>query len=153
MSQKRGLWLKTNDCLRKRHLGGGQSGFTYAKHYKSLKIDRVVVMVGPDLSIPGHPEIFVIGDAASAMDKKGKPLPGLAPVAVQQGKYVAHVIRRRLALEQRPPFRYLDKGTMAIIGKTKTIATFGKLQFHGIIAWLGWCFVHILLSDRLPQSL
>ncbi len=102
------------------------------------------IMVGSDLSIPGHPEIFVIGDAACAMDKQGKPLPGLAPVAVQQGKYVAHVIRRRLPHEQRPPFRYLDKGTMAIIGKTKTIATFGKLQFHGIIAWLGWCFVHIL---------
>jgi NADH dehydrogenase len=102
------------------------------------------VLVHPDLTIPGHPEIFVIGDAACAMDKTGKPLPGLAPVAVQQGKYVAYVIRKQLPHEQRPPFRYLDKGTMAIIGKTKTIATFGKLQFHGIIAWLGWCFVHIM---------
>jgi NADH dehydrogenase len=102
------------------------------------------IIVGPDLSIPGHPEVFVIGDAACAMDKNSKPLPGLAPVAVQQGKYVAHVIRKRLPHAQRPPFRYLDKGTMAIIGKTKTIATFGKMQFHGIIAWLGWCFVHIM---------
>jgi NADH dehydrogenase len=102
------------------------------------------IIVGPDLSIPGHPEVFVIGDAACAMDKNEKPLPGLAPVAVQQGKYVAHVIRKRLPHAQRPPFRYLDKGTMAIIGKTKTIATFGKMQFHGIIAWLGWCFVHIM---------
>jgi NADH dehydrogenase len=102
------------------------------------------VTVGPDLSIPGHPEIFVIGDAACALDKNGKPLPGLAPVAVQQGKYVAHVIRKQLSHDKRPPFRYFDKGTMAIIGKTKTIATFGKMQFHGFIAWLGWCFVHIM---------
>jgi len=102
------------------------------------------VIVGPDLSIPGHPEIFVIGDAACAMDKNGKPLPGLAPVAVQQGKYVAHILRGNKAPSERPPFRYFDKGTMAIIGKTKTIATFGKLQFHGIIAWLGWSFVHIM---------
>lgn len=102
------------------------------------------VLVGPDLSIPGHPEVFVIGDAACALDKHGKPLPALAPVAVQQGKYVAHVIRKQLPHDKRPPFRYLDKGTMAIIGKTKTIGMFGKLQFHGLIAWLGWCFVHIM---------
>lgn len=102
------------------------------------------VQVGPDLSVPGHPEIFVIGDAACAMDRKGKPLPALAPVAVQQGRYVAQVVRKRLALEDRPPFRYLDKGTMATIGKTKAIAMMGKFQFSGFFAWLGWCFVHIL---------
>jgi NADH dehydrogenase len=102
------------------------------------------VIVGPDLSIPNHPEIFVIGDAACAMDKNGKPLPGLAPAAVQEGRYVAHIIRRRLPLEERPPFRYLDKGTMATIGKTKAVGMFGKLQFSGFIAWLAWCFVHIL---------
>ena len=101
-------------------------------------------IVGPDLSIPNHPEIFVIGDAACAMDKNEKPLPGLAPVAVQQGRYVAHIIRRRLPLGERPPFRYFDKGTMATIGKTKAVGMFGKLQFSGFIAWLAWCFVHIL---------
>ena len=101
------------------------------------------VMVDADLSIPDHPEIFVIGDAACAMDKNGKPLPGLAPVAVQQGRYVAKVIRRRLSKQERPPFTYLDKGTMATIGKTKAIGMFGKLQFSGFFAWLAWCFVHI----------
>ncbi len=102
------------------------------------------VQVDPDLSIPGNPEIFVIGDASSAMDKKGRPLPGLAPVAVQQGKYVAQILRKRLPKNSRPPFVYFDKGTMATVGKTKAIGMFGKIQFSGFIAWLGWCFVHIL---------
>ncbi len=102
------------------------------------------VMVDADLSIPDHPEIFVLGDAACAMDKKGKPLPALAPVAVQQGRYVAQILRKRLPKKERPPFVYFDKGTMATIGKTKAIGTFGKIQFSGFIAWLAWCFVHIL---------
>ena len=101
-------------------------------------------IVEADLTIPDHPNIFVIGDSACAMDKKGKPLPGLAPVAVQQGRYVAMLLRKRMPKIERPPFRYLDKGTMATIGKTKAIGTFGKIQFSGFIAWLAWCFVHIL---------
>ncbi len=102
------------------------------------------VSVEADLSIPGHPEIFVIGDAACALDKKGKPLPGLAPVAVQQGRYVAQILRKRLSKNQRPPFSYLDKGTMATIGKTKAIGTFGQIQFSGLLAWFAWCFIHVL---------
>jgi NADH dehydrogenase len=102
------------------------------------------VIVDADLSIPGHPEIFVIGDAACAMDKKGKPLPGLAPVAVQQGRYVAYILRKRLAKKDRPPFRYLDKGTMATVGRMKAIGMFGQFCFSGLVAWLAWCFVHIL---------
>jgi NADH dehydrogenase len=78
------------------------------------------------------------------MDRKGKPLPALAPVAVQQGRYVGQILRKRLPKEERPPFNYLDKGTMATIGKTKAIGMFGKIQFSGFIAWLAWCFVHIL---------
>ncbi len=101
------------------------------------------VIVESDLTIPGHPEIFVLGDAANAKDKKGNPLPGLAPVAVQQGRYVAMILRRRIPKESRPPFRYVDKGTMATVGKTKAIGMFGKVQFSGFIAWLAWCFVHI----------
>jgi NADH dehydrogenase len=102
------------------------------------------VIVDPDLTVPGFPEIFVIGDAASAKDKKGNVLPGLAPVAVQQGRYVATLLRRRIAKADRPPFKYLDKGTMATIGRTKAVGMFGNLQFSGFIAWLGWCFIHIL---------
>lgn len=100
-------------------------------------------IVEADLSIPQFPNVFVIGDSACAMDKNGKPLPGLAPVAVQQGRYVAHILRRRFDKASRPPFRYLDKGSMATVGKTKAIGMFGSMQFSGFIAWLGWCFVHI----------
>ena len=102
------------------------------------------VLVDRDLTIPEHPEVFALGDAACAMDKKGNPLPGLAPVAVQQGRYVAQMLRRRLPHSERPPFVYFDKGTMATIGKSKAIGTFGKVQFSGFIAWLGWSFIHIL---------
>jgi NADH dehydrogenase len=100
-------------------------------------------IVDADLSLPDHPEIFVLGDAANAKDKKGNPLPGLAPVAVQQGRYVATILRRAFAKANRPPFRYVDKGTMATVGKTKAIGMFGSIQFSGFIAWLAWCFVHI----------
>lgn len=100
-------------------------------------------IVDADLSIPDHPEIFVLGDASNAKDKKGNALPGLAPVAVQQGRYVATLLLRRLSKADRHPFRYVDKGTMATIGKTKAIGMFGSIQFSGFIAWLAWCFVHI----------
>ncbi len=101
------------------------------------------VIVEPDLSIPGHPEIFVIGDASTLMDKEGKPLPGVAPVAIQEGKYVASILKKQLPKEQRPPFVYFDKGSLATIGKGKAIAWVGKIQLYGILAWFMWCFVHI----------
>lgn len=101
-------------------------------------------IVEKDLSVPGSPNIFVIGDAAAAMDQKGKPLPGLAPVAVQQGRFVAMLLRKRVPKEDRPPFHYFDKGSMATIGKTKAICQFRKLQFSGFLAWLAWCFIHVL---------
>jgi NADH dehydrogenase len=101
------------------------------------------VIVEPDLSIPGYPEIFVIGDASTAMGPDGKPLPGVAPVAIQEGKYVASILKKQLPKEQRPPFVYFDKGSLATIGKGKAIAWVGKLQLYGIFAWFMWCFVHI----------
>ncbi len=102
------------------------------------------VIVDTDLSIPDHPEVFVIGDAAMASDPKGAAYPALAPVAVQQGRYVADLLIKGLTKTARPRFRYFDKGSMATIGKTKAIGMFGKVQFYGFIAWLAWCFVHIL---------
>jgi NADH dehydrogenase len=101
------------------------------------------VLVEPDLTIPGHPEIFVIGDAAATMGKDGKPVPGVAPVAIQEGKYVASIIKKQLPKEKRSPFVYFDKGSLATIGKGKAIAWVGKLQLSGILAWFMWCFVHI----------
>jgi NADH dehydrogenase len=102
------------------------------------------VIVGPDLSIPDHPEVFVIGDAAHLIGKEGKPLPGVAPVAMQEGKYVAQIVKKGIPKEHRQPFCYFDKGSMATIGKAKAIAMFGKLQFAGFFAWLLWAFVHIM---------
>ncbi|MGE3954672.1 MAG: NAD(P)/FAD-dependent oxidoreductase [Parachlamydiales bacterium] len=102
------------------------------------------VMVNPDLSIPGHPEIFVIGDAAHAKGVDGKPLPGIAPTAIQQGKYVAKIIKNRTPPDKRPPFRYLDKGMMATIGTNKAVAMIGHWHMTGYLAWLAWGFIHIL---------
>ena len=102
------------------------------------------VIVESDLSIPNHPEIFVIGDASHLEITEGKPLPGVAPVAVQEGCYVAKIIQQGLPKEQRPPFAYLDKGSMATIGKAKAIAMVGKFQITGFFAWLMWAFIHII---------
>lgn len=110
-----------------------------------VEVDRMGrAHVGPDLSIAGHPEIFVVGDAAHALGPDGRPYPGLAPVAIQQGVWVARNIRRELAGEERKPFRYLDKGTMSTIGRGDAIAEIGALKFSGLFAWLAWLFVHLL---------
>ena len=101
-------------------------------------------MVDPDLTLPNHPEIFVIGDAAHAKGKNGKPLPGIAPTAIQQAKYVAKIIKGQVPKEKRKPFKYIDKGSMATIGTKKAVAMIGKLQFGGLLAWLAWCFIHIV---------
>ena len=102
------------------------------------------VIVEPDLSIPNYPNIFVIGDAAHAKNKEGNPLPGIAPTAIQQGNYVAKIIRKHIHKEKRKPFSYFDKGTMATIGKGEAVVMVGKIQFSGFFAWLCWCFIHIL---------
>ncbi|MBP7075164.1 MAG: NAD(P)/FAD-dependent oxidoreductase [Rhabdochlamydiaceae bacterium] len=102
------------------------------------------VIVEPDLSILNHPEVFVIGDAACAMGKDKKPLPGVSPVAIQEGKYVSKIIKNQTPKDKRKPFKYFDKGSMATIGKAKAIAMIGKLKFTGLTAWLMWCFIHIV---------
>ncbi len=102
------------------------------------------VFVEPDLSIPGHREVFVIGDLASMKDAEGKPLPGVAPVAMQQGKWVSRQIAADIAGNARQPFHYFDKGSLATIGRAAAIAQFGKVHISGFIAWLAWLFIHIL---------
>jgi NADH:ubiquinone reductase (H+-translocating) len=101
------------------------------------------VLVNPDLSIPGHPEVFVIGDLAALKDENGKWLPGVAPVAMQQGKAAAKNIAHDLKHAPRQNFHYVDKGSLATIGRSAGIAQFGKLHISGFIAWLSWLFVHI----------
>jgi NADH:ubiquinone reductase (H+-translocating) len=101
------------------------------------------VIVEPDLTIPGHPEIWVVGDLAASIEN-GKPVPGVAPAAIQMGKYAARQIRRVIKGEPREPFHYLDKGSLATIGRSKAVADLGKLHFSGYFAWLAWLFVHLL---------
>ncbi|MGH7404760.1 MAG: NAD(P)/FAD-dependent oxidoreductase, partial [Candidatus Methylomirabilales bacterium] len=102
------------------------------------------VVVEPDLSLARHPEIFVIGDLAHFGHQTGKPLPGVAPVAMQQGRYVATLIMRRLRGETMPPFRYRDHGNMATIGRAEAVADLGWVHFSGFPAWLAWLFIHLI---------
>jgi NADH:ubiquinone reductase (H+-translocating) len=102
------------------------------------------VLVQPDLSIPGHKEVFVIGDLAALNDEAGKMLPGVAPVAIQQGDWVAATIARDLENQPRRNFHYHDKGSLATIGRAAAVAQFGKFELSGYFAWLAWLFVHIL---------
>jgi NADH:ubiquinone reductase (H+-translocating) len=103
------------------------------------------VTVNPDLTLPGHPEVYVIGDLAVVPGTDREPLPGLAAVAVQQGKWAARNIGRDLRNEPRVPFRYVDKGTPATIGRKAAVADFGPIHLSGFLAWIMWLFVHILL--------
>ena len=101
------------------------------------------VAVGPDLSIPGDRCVFVIGDAARATDGRGQPLPALAPVAIQQGRYVGDLIAKDVPSHARSPFVYKDRGMLATIGKAHAIAQIGRLRTVGVLAWVLWCVVHI----------
>jgi NADH dehydrogenase len=107
------------------------------------------ILVDPDLTVPGHPEIFIAGDAAH-LEWRGQLLPGVAPVAMQQGRYAARVIvdrlrsGDRLQSRQPEPFRYRDKGSLAVIGRAAGVADFGRMHFHGWPAWLLWLTVHLM---------
>jgi NADH dehydrogenase len=108
---------------------------------KSDRAGRVKVMT--DLSVPGHPNIFVIGDAAAATGPDGKPLPGVAPVAKQQGHYVASLLAERVQGRTLPGFRYRDFGSMATIGRKRAVAQIGTFKVSGLVAWLLWSLAHI----------
>jgi NADH:quinone reductase (non-electrogenic) len=103
-------------------------------------------IVGPDCTIPGHPEVFVVGDAAHFARGEGT-LAGVSAVAIQMGRYVARLLREEIAgradSSRRPPFRYWDKGQLAVIGRGRAVADIGRLHFGGLFAWLAWIFVHI----------
>lgn len=106
------------------------------------KVGRV--MVGPDLAVPGHPDIFVIGDTAHVAGPDGQPIPGLAPAAKQQGAYVARLLRARLSgRKPPPPFRYRNYGSLATIGRRAAVADFGWLKLDGTLAWLAWSLIHV----------
>ncbi len=111
------------------------------------------VVVGPDLSLPGRPEIFVIGDLASVRGPDGQLLPGVAPVAMQQGRYVARAIEARLRGRRPVPFRYVHKGSLATIGRAAAVADFGRVRFGGYFAWLAWLFIHLLYVVEFENRL
>jgi NADH:quinone reductase (non-electrogenic) len=103
------------------------------------------VKVKPDLTIPNYPDIYVVGDLASASDENGKPLPGVAQVAMQGGHYAAKSVLRRIKGQQElPPFRYFDKGTLAVIGRAAAVANVFGLHVSGLLAWLVWAFIHLM---------
>jgi len=106
------------------------------------------VKVNPDLSLPGHPEVFAIGDMALVLGEYGKPVPGVSPAAMQMGKHVAGIIETELKAAgkptPRPAFKYWDKGTMATIGRSAAVAWIGRFKFSGLLAWLAWLFIHLI---------
>lgn len=119
-----------------------------------VPLDRMGrVIVNADLSIPGHPEVFVIGDAAHFAPEGGSPLPGLSPVAMQQGRHVAKNIRALLAGGWTKRFEYFDKGTMATIGRHAAVADAGFMHFTGFLAWLAWLLVHVLFLVSFRNKL
>jgi NADH dehydrogenase len=102
------------------------------------------IIVDDTLRVPGHPAIYVIGDIAHCKDEQGNPLPGVAPVAMQQGKYVARHIKAKVGRGQIGPFRYRDRGMMATIGRSKAVADLKFVRVSGFIAWIMWLFIHLL---------
>ncbi|HEY9709917.1 MAG TPA: NAD(P)/FAD-dependent oxidoreductase [Oculatellaceae cyanobacterium] len=122
----------------------------------SAQLDRAGrVIVQPDLSVAGYPNIFVIGDLANFPHQyeEGKPLPGVAPVAMQQGKYVASLIQKRLKGETQPTFRYTEYGSLAVIGRNAAVVDLGFVKFSGFPAWLAWIFVHIFFLIEFDNKL
>jgi NADH dehydrogenase len=107
--------------------------------------DRVGrVLVQPDLTIPGHPQVFVVGDMASILQENGKPVPGVASAAIQMGRYAAATIRGEIRGEARKPFRYHDKGSLATIGRSAAVADVNGIKLKGFTAWITWLLVHVL---------
>ncbi len=111
------------------------------------------VMVEPDLSVKGHPNIFVIGDLAHFAHQNGKPLPGVAPVAMQEGEYVASLIKQRLKGQTLPRFHYVDMGSLAVIGQHSAVVDLGFIKFKGFLAWLFWLLVHIYFLIEFDNKL
>ncbi|HJZ13761.1 MAG TPA: NAD(P)/FAD-dependent oxidoreductase, partial [Acidobacteriota bacterium] len=119
-----------------------------------VSLDRMGrVMVNPDLTVPNHSNIFVIGDLAHFAHQTSQPLPGVAPVAMQQGRYVGRLISERLRGKELPAFHYVDKGSLAVIGRNAAVAQRGSLGFNGFFAWLAWVFVHIYYLIEFDNKL
>ncbi|MGB1701384.1 MAG: NAD(P)/FAD-dependent oxidoreductase, partial [Nannocystaceae bacterium] len=120
------------------------------------KLDRQGrVHVDGHLAVPEHPNIYVLGDQAHAVGADGEPLPGVAPVAMQQGRYIAKKLRHEVrgAQSEYPPFVYWDKGQMATIGRSRAVLEAGRVRLGGMLAWLGWLVVHIYYLSGFKNRL
>src|SRR5204862_2343197 len=142
------LELETGEVIRAETIlwAAGVSATPLTKKL-GVDLDRACrVKVNPDLSLPGHPEVFAIGDMALVLEENGKPVPGVSPGAMQMARHTARIVADELDLgpgrAPRPPFIYWDKGTMATIGRSKAVAWVGKLRLSGYPAWAIWLFVH-----------
>lgn len=128
-------------------------GWMLAENAKAPLDKSGRVLVEPDLSVPGHPEILVIGDLANFSHQTGHPLPGVAQPAIQQGRYVAKLIRNRLREKSSRPFHYFDKGNLATIGRGAAVADLNWLRLSGWPAWLIWIFIHLLYIVQFQNRL
>ncbi|WP_369335842.1 NAD(P)/FAD-dependent oxidoreductase, partial [Halomonas sp. ND22Bw] len=130
-----------------------------AAHWLNAEADRAGrVIVGPDLTVPGHRDIFVIGDTAASNGFDGKPVPGLAPAAKQAGRYVARLIRQRLKGQNEvAPFHYRHQGNLATIGRSLAVVDMGRFKLRGALAWWMWKLIHIYFligaQNRLSVAL
>jgi NADH dehydrogenase len=127
----------------------GVSASPLTRKLAGVELDKAGrIKVNPDCSVPGHPEVFAIGDLAFLLQKNGQPVPGVSPAAMQMARHAARIIEDDLTLsfpkKPRPPFHYWDKGTMATIGRSKAVAYSGPIKMYGFIAWLAWLFVHLV---------
>ena len=139
-------WIPTSVTLWATGVAASPLGKQLAAQSKGVEVDRAGrIPIAPDLSLPGRPEIFVIGDLSSLKDANGKLVPGLGSAALQEGKAAVSNILRDLRGEARLPFKYWDKGTMATIGRNRAVAQIGRWHVSGYFAWLMWLFVHIML--------
>jgi NADH dehydrogenase len=119
-----------------------------------VNLDRVGrVIVEPDLSIAGYGNIFVIGDLANFAHQGDKPLPGIAPVAMQEGEYLANLLISRLKGQSIKPFHYIDRGSLAVIGQNAAVVDLGFVKFSGFIAWLVWVWAHIYYLIEFDNKL
>ena len=128
-------------------------GCALAAENKTLLDKTGRVLVEPDLSVPGYPNVFVIGDLANFNHQTGQPLPGVAPVAMSEGRYVARLITNRIRGKTTPPYRYLDLGNLAVIGRASAVADFGWFRVSGYPAWLLWLFVHLMYLVEFDNRL
>jgi NADH:ubiquinone reductase (H+-translocating) len=140
-----GVWVGTEPIQARTVLWAAGVSASGLARSLGVELDRAGrVPVAPDLSVPGHPDVFVIGDLCALKDQHGRALPGLAPVAMQQGRTAADNVKQRLLGGETRPFRYRDHGMMATIGRGKAVATVGGLSMSGSAAWLAWLLVHIV---------